>query len=613
MRYAFKNLNLLILGVIILTSFVISASVSNEESAIMDELAHIPAGYGYVKHLDYRLNPEHPPLVKILSALPLSFMDLNFSLDSPYWKSDVNGQWAVGTQFLYESGNDADQIIRWARLGPIILTLILIFFIYWWSKELLGPWWALLPSALFAFSPTVLAHGHYVTTDIGAALGMFISIYYFIKYHIQPSRKNLIIAGLAFGIAQLLKFSAVILIPYFIILLTFFYGAGVYRNWRFTASGTKLKHFLGEAFKKFKNLLLIFFIGFLLVYPFYFVTTLNYPPEKQRADTDSILTSFAGGKPSEGEFCNPVRCLAELDVWASDKPLLRPYAEYLLGVLMVLQRSAGGNTTYFLDEVSAAGWWYYFPLTYLMKEPLPILILIFIALVISLFNIRRALKEKRPTFADYLETHPGEFAILLFVIAYGAYSINSTLNIGIRHLLPLMPFMYILTASSLKHWFKSNFFKKQVKLGIIMLLLIWFLSDVGLNYPYYLSYFNQGLGTKNGWQYVTDSNYDWGQDLKRLKTFVELNGIDKIAVCYFGGGNPKYYLGDKVEYWWSAKGDPRESGIKWLAVSINDIQSSKGKLHPGQTRNAEDEYQWLAGPYSPYARAGTSIFIYKLD
>lgn len=603
MRYAFKNLSYLILGFIILTSLVINASVSNEESAIMDELAHIPAGYGYVKYLDYRLNPEHPPLVKVLSALPLSFMNLNFPLDSSYWKSDVNGQWAVGTQFLYESGNNADEILKWARLGPMLLTLILIVFIYLWTKELLGPWWALLPASLFAFSPTVLAHGHYVTTDIGAALGIFISIYYFIKYHLEPRRKNLIIAGFAFGIAQLLKFSAVILIPYFILLLIFFYGAGVYRNWRA----------IGGIFKRFKNLLLIFLIGFLLVYPFYFVTTLNYPPEKQRADTDFILTSFAGGKPSEGEICNPARCLAEFDIWASDKPFLRPYAEYLLGVLMVLQRSAGGNTTYFMGEVSASGWWYYFPLTYLMKEPLPILALMLLALIISLFNMRRALKEKRPTFADYLETHPGEFAMLLFVIAYGAYSINSTLNIGIRHLLPMMPFMYILTASGLKRWFKSNFFKQQIKLGVIMLLLIWFASDIGFNYPYYLSYFNQGFGTKNGWQYVTDSNYDWGQDLKRLKTFVELNGINKIAVYYFGGGNPKYYLDDKVEYWWSAKGDPRESGIKWLAVSVNDIQSAKGKLHPGQIRNPEDEYQWLANPYQPYARAGTSIFIYKLE
>ena len=117
------------LGLILLASFLTMFAASREESAIMDELAHIPAGYGYVKYLDYRLNPEHPPLVKMLAALPLTLMDLDFPTGRPAWQSEVNGQWAAGAQFLYESGNDADQIVKWARVGPILLTLILIIFI----------------------------------------------------------------------------------------------------------------------------------------------------------------------------------------------------------------------------------------------------------------------------------------------------------------------------------------------------------------------------------------------------------------------------------------------------------------------------------------------------
>ena len=69
----------------------------------MDELAHIPAGYGYVKYLDYRLNPEHPPLVKAIAALPLLFQKLKFPTDKSAWQKDVNGQWQSGAQFLYES------------------------------------------------------------------------------------------------------------------------------------------------------------------------------------------------------------------------------------------------------------------------------------------------------------------------------------------------------------------------------------------------------------------------------------------------------------------------------------------------------------------------------
>jgi len=147
-------------------------------------------------------------------------------------------------------------------------------------------------------------------------------------------------------------------------------------------------------------------------------------------------------------------------------------------------------------------------------------------------------------------------------------------------------------------------------------LLIWFVIEVFIAYPYFLSYFNEfGNGVWGGYKYVVDSNYDWGQDLKRLEAFVEKNKIDKIAIDYFGGGNPKYYLKNKAVYWWSAKGNPKEEGINYLAISINNLQGAVGKLHPGQIRKPEDEYQWLKAIKNidkPDFKAGTSIFIYKL-
>ena len=145
-------------------------------------------------------------------------------------------------------------------------------------------------------------------------------------------------------------------------------------------------------------------------------------------------------------------------------------------------------------------------------------------------------------------------------------------------------------------------------------LLIWYLVSTLITAPYFLSYFNIiSGGLRYGYQHVTDSNYDWGQDLKRLATFVETENINRIAVDYFGGGDAKYYLGEKAEYWWSSKGSPVNENIGWLAVSINTIQQAKGRLADGQRRNPEDEYMWLADPYKPFARAGTSIFIYKLQ
>ncbi len=612
-----KKIPYVILGLIIAASFGIMASVSQGESPIMDELAHIPAGYGYDKYFDYRLNPEHPPLVKMMAALPLTFLNLTFHIDTADWAKAVNGQWDAGADFLYHSGNDPDTIVQWARIGPMLLTLILIFFIYLWASELLGVWWGLLPPLLFALSPTVLAHGHFVTTDIGATLGFLLSIYYFIKFQENQTKKNLILAGVGFGIAQLLKFSGIILIPYLLLLTFIFYTGGIWRSWEYGIRGYQLlQKAWFDGWKRLRDMLLIFLIGAAIIYPLYFITTINYPPDKQHSDTVEILNSFATGPTPAGQMCKPARCIADIDIWASDKPLLRPYAEYFLGVLMVIQRATGGNTAYLLGNVSSGGSWFYFPMVFLMKESLPTLILTGIAFLLSIWGIAKALRRRKSSFADYLETHPGEFAMILLIIVYMAYSINGRLNIGIRHLIPIFPAIYILTASGLKRWLNNDNYQK-VKFAFLGVMVVWFGMEVGATYPHYLSYFNEAFGgVKGGWQYVTDSNYDWGQDLKRLGAFTKENDIDKIAVKYFGAGDLNAYVGLEAIQWESRNGDPREHDIHWLAVSVNELQNST-KLWLGSTdpRNDEDKYLWLQNMLDinkPYARAGTSIFIYKL-
>ncbi len=608
-------------------SFGLMFYSSSQESAIMDELAHIPAGYGYVKYLDYRLNPEHPPLVKAIAALPLLFEKLNFPTDKSPWQNEVNGQWQVGAQFLYESGNNADQIVQTSRFGPMLLTLILILFIFVWSKELIGRWWALLPTFLFAMSPTVLTHGHYVTTDLGAALGIFISIYYFVKFLINSNKQNLIWAGLAFGIAQLMKFSAVLLIP-FLGVLAIIFSLFVLREKRFISL---IKYIFATG--------IIFIIGYILVYGVYFAFTVNYPIEKQTSDTEFILGSFAGGPNGGLQNCKGMRCLADLNIAMTKNKILRPLGEYMLGVLMVFQRSSGGNTSYFLGEVSAAGWWYYFPVVFALKEQIASLILIALALFLSLWRIIKSFTLQASSFkrfSDYLATHFPEFSMMLFVVFYWAYSIKSPLNIGVRHILPTLPFIYILTASGIKRWlnngssnrregfeskirnFKNDFLKISVKEVFVGIIIVWYFAETLLVAPNFISYFNEfGGGTKNGYQYVTDSNYDWGQDLTKLKDWADKNlpAGRQVAVEYFGGGSPAYYLGDRFESWQSSKGNPADVDIHWLAVSINNLQGALGKLAPGQNRNPEDEYQWLQkirNPYQPDYKAGTSIFIYKI-
>ncbi len=615
---------------------VLMFNSASGESAITDERAHIPAGFGYVKYLDYRLNPEHPPLVKALSSLPLTFLDLNFPTEHESWAEDINGQWDAGTEFIYRSGNDADQIVTVSRIFPILLTILTSLIIYIWSRELLGNWWALIPTFLFSLSPTVLAHGHYVTTDMGATFGIILATFAFTKFLLKPSGVNVIWGGIAFGIAQITKFSAALLIPYFIIFAFLFFLSLVLRDRKTTERVSRRKNYLKIFWVYLRGIIFIFIIGGLVIYAVYFLFTINYPPEKHLTDATQILSSFTP------------RLLADINLAMIESPVLRPIGEYTLGLLMVLQRSAGGNTGYLLGEVSNTGWWYYFPVVFLLKESLPSLILIFFALGFGFWQIIKNLKAKiykLRVISDYLSTHLSEFAMLTFIAIYWIYSMRSPLNIGVRHLLPTLPFIYILTVSGIRSWvntklelkdkFIASLFavsgylhKTFFKFLFIAILLLWYLGGTIAAAPHFLSYFNEfGGGTANGYRYVTDSNYDWGQDLKQLQAFVENppigENIDIIAVDYFGGGDPKYYLGENVaEYWWSARGNPRDIGIEWLAVSINTLQGALGKITSDLERKPEDEYRWLQELRPPPAglgqvptpdfRAGTSIFIYHL-
>ncbi len=625
--------SLFVLAVLLVISAVVMVRAAWRDSAIMDELAHIPAGYSYVSQLDYRLNPEHPPLVKALAALPLLFAHVSFPTNTPAWQTAVNGQWDMGGAFLYQANDHrADTILFLARIFPIIITLGLIVFVYWWSRKLVGPLWALLPTFFVALSPNILAHGHYVTTDIGAAFGFIASLYVLNAFWTSPSKKTLVIAGIVFGLAQLTKFSLVLMVP-IAILLAIIHWLGTTRSHHLEFSD---KLIWKLAWKYVSSLFLIFAIGYVVVWGTYAIFTVHYPIEKQVTDTTFLLGSFGGNSnASLLSTCvtHPsMRCLADVDIWMAHVPIVRAVGHYLLGVLMVIQRSDGGNTAYFLGNLSGGGWWYYFPVVFFFKETIPGLLFLAIGAWTALRRtIKASATPRMERVWNYVVVAFPEVSMATVVVVYWAYSMHSPLNIGYRHILPTVPLMYILATISIKKWVVRKdatndeqlllptiwrTLKKIARVSaqgmLIAVLVVWGCFETALAYPHFLSYFNEmGGGTWNGYHLVTDSNYDWGQDLKALQTYVQENNIKKIAVDYFGGGNPQYYLGDDVAIPWnSAMGNPADHGIDWLAVSVNSIQSAKA--HPLFDQNPANTYPWLSDWDHPYARAGTSIFIYRL-
>lgn len=569
--------------VLLVIMFFLAFSSYLEDSATMDELSHIPAGYSYLSQKDFRINPEHPPLIKDLAAFPLLFLNLNFPSDSPAWTEGVNEQWWYGWEFLYNSGNNPDQIIFWARLPMVFVLIFLGWFIFWWTKKEFGKEVAIFALALFSFSPTFLAHGRLVTTDVGAALGLVLATCFWLKFLKNPSKKNVILAGIIFGICMLFKFSLILLIPFFAIITIIFS----------LLNKKSLLKYIGLS-------LLAGLIGVVFVMlPVYQFHTLNYPPEKQLSDTTLLLES------------SPMGALKNICIWMSDKPVIRGLGHYFLGLLMATQRTAFGNTVYFMNVISASGWWYYFPVVYFLKVPLGFHILTLISLILVSFQIRKPFwVETIKRIKEWILNHFTEFSMLVFLAIYWTTSMLGSLNIGVRHVLLTFPFTYVLVSLGLTSGvlqIKTPFFKKVASF-IIIILVAWYVFSSLSSYPHYLSYFNEVAGgTDNGYKYVVDSNYDWGQDLKRLAKWVDANNIEKIKVDYFGGGDVGHYLGDKWERF-----DPLEGPQKgWLAISVGPLQGGRGNPAPNFSQPT-GFYKWL-NEYEPVDRAGKSIFIYHIE
>ncbi|MEK7507008.1 MAG: glycosyltransferase family 39 protein [Patescibacteria group bacterium] len=575
-------------AVMIIIASILAITSAWDDSVIVDEVPHIGAGYSYLVKQDMRLNPEHPPLAKDLAAIPLFFLNLKQdAFQTRFWQSDLNGQWEFGRSLMFGSGNDADLIKHAAKLPMLVFFVLAAVLVFVWSRRLYGDLGAIIALILFSFSTTIMAHARFVTTDVPALFGVLLATYFFIKFLHQPSRKNILISGLTLGIALLTKFSTFLLIPYFILL--------VFAFWLIYKSRPP------SIVYRLLSVLIIAFI--FIIWPVYYFHTYNYPPERQRQDTETLLSSFGN------------RTAADAVVWLSDKPVIRALGQYGLGLLMVTQRATGGNTTYFLGEVSASGWKNYFPVVYFLKEPLAWWGLVIIALAATMTKLK-SLK-----FKEWLRNHFVEFAMLLWLVIYWGTSIKGNLNIGVRHLLPTYSFAIILVsgqvAKSIKYLASS--IKRKVLLNtyylILATLLGWYVFENLSVYPYYLTYFNQaGGGPSGGYRYVVDSNLDWGQDLLRLGRWVKENNIQKIELDYFGWADPAYYLGDRFIWLTSSKYKDaadfigRNQSDGWLAVSATFLQGSRGTPDKPAPINYDN---WLKAR-QPVTVIGNSIFVYQI-
>jgi hypothetical protein len=471
------------------------------KGSTFDECAHLAAGYTYLVTGDFRMNPEHPPLAKELAALPLLLRDIHFSRAWPEWQTAE--QWHLGRRFLYGE-NNANDLLFWGRVPIVLLSCLLGAFIYSWTLEITGRAAAFCSLLLFAFTPDFLAHGALVTTDLAAAAFSFMAFRFQWLLLQRLSVGRLALFGLALGAGLASKFNVWLFIPLFVLLPAL-------RAWH--AAPLPLQH------------------------PF---TARERSLATRRERFAGLLcATLAAG------------CIAWLSIWtaygwrsglhaahtwqdvAAHSPLLRsaiatarawhvlPDA-YLYGLLSALKHE-GERYAFLLGEYSTTGWYSYFPITFLVKTPVPE-----IALIVAACALLPSQAKKR-VWAYVAVAAP---ALLYFGVA-----LSSNLNIGHRHLLPIYPFLIVLAGSAaaqaLQHVWSSS---------VIAGLFAWLVWGTCSASPDYLPYFNEFVGgARGGLNVVVDSNLDWGQDLPELKRWMVAAHVPKIYLSYFGTGIPEFY------------------------------------------------------------------------
>src|SRR3989344_2209923 len=332
----------------------------------------------------------------------------------------------------------------------------------------------------------------------------------------------------------------------------------------------------------------------LVIWPVYGLHVMNYPVEKQKSDTVYHLGSYGN------------RLFADRIIEMTDVPVLRPLAQYGLGVLMVTQRSIGGNTTYFLGEVKNTAWKKYFPVVYAIKEPIAFWVLVSIALVFVLT------RKQKSRLGHIIKTNFDKFAMLVWLAIYWYASIRANLNIGVRHLMPIYGFTYILLSGPIVSWYYYYQGKaKKIALATLVILLGWYIVENLKVYPYYLSYFNQiAGGPSGGHRYVVDSNLDWGQDAKRLADWLREKDIqEQVYLDYFGWTDPSYYYPNKYLYLYGGRYRSLKEFLSenprggWVAISASFFMGSRERT--------DTSYAWLDA-IEPITVIGNSIFVWHL-
>jgi hypothetical protein len=469
------------------------------QSTSWDEGDHLFAGYMSLKHGDFSLNPEHPPLAKMVAALPLLPLDLKVApSQGRYFKSEA---YYGGRELLYRNGPAnggryaASTLLFRARMATSVFVLGLGLLVFFAAEEMFG---AGLPAlAFFVFEPSILTNGAYVATDMCVSCFYFATIYALYRYVRRPSWWRVGVVGIAAGLCLSAKHSSVLLLPMFIVLLS---GEGLARWHRGRMS--KAPEPAGRYALRLLGMFAVVTVSAVtILWAFY---GFRYSMRPNGAPMSPSLAETAATLPAWQDHA--VLAFAHLHLLPES---------WLYGLVDV-QQVADFMPTYILGKVYAHGVWFYFPVVFSIKWTLGALGLLALALYAAVSG-----KLRRPREVFFL-TVP--------VVIYFAVAMASGLDIGERHILPTFAFLLVLAAGGAWALVRRN---RRWGWAVAVLLLAHVVSSVR-SFPNYLPYANELWGgPAKTHLYLTDSNTDWGQQLVSVKAYVDAHHITHCWFAYF--------------------------------------------------------------------------------
>jgi hypothetical protein len=468
---------------------------TRRESPSWDEGDHIYSGYMNWKNREYSLNPEHPPLVKLIATLPLLPLHLKIApREGRYFKSEA---YFGGRELLFRNDPkyggqySADTLLFRIHMTVLVFAAALAVLLFLAGSEMFGSAAGLIAMALFVFDPTVITNAPFVTTDMGAACGFFASVYTFYRFVKVMVWRRALLCGLAVGLTLAAKHSAVLLLPILLLLAAGEIGA----RWE-----TQQRWPGHHALRLLTGLAVIATCALFLLWSVYSFRYAMHPVGVQMPPLARQMGPLSIPMRTAISFCARYHLLPE---------------SYLYGFVDV-QRVGIFMPTYIFGKLYAHGQWFYFPAMLSLKWSIGVLGLL--ALAIYAFTTG---KVHRPREVFFLAL-PAIFYLLI--------AMAGPLNIGVRHVLPIFPFTFALAAGGAA-WLLRH---RRAWIYPVAALLLWHVVDSVRMFPNYMPYANALWGgPAKTHLYFSDSATEWGQELKWVKQWTDAHNVKECWFAYY--------------------------------------------------------------------------------